>query len=433
MKLKSFFHSLRELRHFLLLFTTQALSSLGSAMTSYALVIWAYQQSGSALSTALLTVSSYAPYVVFSLFCGALVDRLDTRRTMLVSDALAACTTVAALVLLQTGRLQITHLYLLNALNGLMNTLQQPASEAATTALLPKSQYQRVGGLRYLSSSLSGLLTPVLAMALMTLGGLRAVMFADLATFAVAFTALLCFVRIPKRQTGNQHESFLDSTRQGLRFFRQAPGLLTLVLYLAAINLVSSMYEAALPSLLLSRSWGGEAAMGIFSTVTALATLMGSLLAVLLPAPKSRVRVVCGCLLVSMGTENFLLAFGRNLPTWCVGVALGWLLIPVMSANLDALMRLNIPEGMQGRVYAVRNALQFFTIPVGYVLGGALVDAVFRPLMRNPLPWLEMLFGRDEGNGAACFYAALALMGVLTCLFFQSRKSLKALEGDKAA
>lgn len=39
MKLKSFFHSLRELRHFLLLFTTQALSSLGSAMTSYALVI----------------------------------------------------------------------------------------------------------------------------------------------------------------------------------------------------------------------------------------------------------------------------------------------------------------------------------------------------------------------------------------------------------
>ena len=269
-------------------------------------------------------------------------------------------------------------------------------------------------------------------MALMMLGGLRAVMFADLATFAVAFTALLCFVRIPKRQTGSPHESFLDSTRQGLRFFRQAPGLLTLVLYLAAINLVSSMYEAALPSLLLSRSWGGETAMSIFSTVTALATLIGSLLAVLLPAPKSRVRVVCVSLLVSMGTENFLLAFGRNLPTWCVGAALGWLLIPVMSANLDALMRLNIPEGMQGRVYAVRNALQFFTIPVGYTLGGALVDAVFRPMMRNPLPWLEMLFGRDEGSGAACFYAALALMGVLTCLFFQSRKSLRTLEGEKA-
>ena len=63
MKLHSFFESLRELRTFLLLFTTQALSSLGSAMTSYALVIWAYQQSGSALSTALLAASPAAPAI----------------------------------------------------------------------------------------------------------------------------------------------------------------------------------------------------------------------------------------------------------------------------------------------------------------------------------------------------------------------------------
>lgn len=428
MKGNSFFQTLREMRGFLLLFVTQALSGLGSAMTSYALVIWAYQQTGSALSTALLTVSSYAPYVVFSLLSGAIVDRLDTRRTMLVSDTIAACTTVAALMLLQTGRLRIAHLYLLNALNGLMNTVQQPASEAATSALLPKKHYQKVGGLRYLSSSLSGLLTPVLAMALLSLGGLRMVMMADLATFAAAFVTLLCFIRIPKKNAPERAESFLDATRQGLRFFRKAPGLLTLVLYLAAINLVASMYEAALPALLLSRSWGGESAMGVFSTVTALSTLVGSILAFLLPAPKSRVRVICVSLLVSMGTENFLLAFGQNLPTWCVGTALGWTLIPIMSANLDALMRLNIPEDMQGRVYAVRNALQFFTIPLGYVAGGALVDGVFRPLMESPAPWLEALFGSDAGSGAACFYAALAFVGIGVCLFFQSRKSLGKLE-----
>lgn len=428
MKRKLFVQSLREMRGFLLLFVTQSLSGLGSAMTSYALIIWAYQQTGSALSTALLSVSSYAPYVVFSLLSGALVDRLDTRRTMLVSDTIAACTTVAAMILLQTGRLQIAHLYLLNALNGMMNTVQQPASEAATSALLPRKHYQRVGGLRYLSSSLSGLLTPVLAMALLSLGGLRAVMAADLATFAVAFVTLLCFLRIPKRTAPEEGESFLEAARQGLHFFRQAPGMLTVVLYLAAINLVSSMYEAALPALLLSRSWGGEGAMGVFSTVTALSTMVGSLLAFLLPAPKSRVRVICASLLVSMGTENFLLAFGRNLPTWCIGTALGWTLIPIMSANLDALMRLNIPQEVQGRVYAVRNSLQFFTIPLGYVAGGALVDNVFRPLMEKPAPWLELIFGSDAGSGAACFYAVLAFVGIGVCLFFQSRKSLRTLE-----
>lgn len=427
----SVFQSLREMRDFLLLFFTQAFSGLGSSMTSYALVIWAYNQTGSALSTAMLSISSYAPYVLFSLFCGALVDRLDTRKTMLLSDTLAACTTVMTFVLLKAGQLQIWHLYLLNAINGLMNTIQQPASEAATTALLPRQHYQKVGGLRYLSSSLSGLLTPVLAMALMSTLGLESVIVFDLVTFSIAFLVLLLFLRIPKPQKQSaQGESFLSATQQGIAFFRHARGLLTIVLFLAAINLVSSMYEAALPSLLLSRSWGGETAMGIFSSVTAFAMLLGAVVAFLLPAPKSRVKAVCISLLISMGTENFLLALGRSLPAWCIGGFLGWMTIPIMNANLDALMRLNIPEEMQGRVYAVRNSLQFFTIPVGKLLGGILVDRVFEPLMERNIPWLTALFGNDGGSGAACFYSLLAITGVCVCLFFQHRPELRELENE---
>ncbi len=151
-----FFSVLREMRTFLILWATQTFSSLGSAMTGYALVLWSYEQQGSALVTALLMVSSYAPYVLCSIFAGALSDRWDKRRTMLACDALAAATTVATLLLLRTGALRIWHLYALNAINGLMNTVQQPASEVATTALLPRRHYQRVGSLRYLASCRAG-------------------------------------------------------------------------------------------------------------------------------------------------------------------------------------------------------------------------------------------------------------------------------------
>ena len=64
---QSFFSTVHELRAYLLLWGTQTLSSLGSGMTGYALVIWAYGQEGSALSTALLMVASYAPYVLCSI------------------------------------------------------------------------------------------------------------------------------------------------------------------------------------------------------------------------------------------------------------------------------------------------------------------------------------------------------------------------------
>ena len=88
-----------SLRPFLLLWSTQSLSQLGSAMTSFALIIWAYGQTGSALSTALLTVCSYAPYVCLSVFAGALCDRWDKKTVMLASDSFAALCTAAVLVL----------------------------------------------------------------------------------------------------------------------------------------------------------------------------------------------------------------------------------------------------------------------------------------------------------------------------------------------
>lgn len=81
---------------------------------------------------------------------------------MLWCDTLAALGTLAVWLLLKAGCLQIWHLYIVNAMSGLMNTVQQPASEVATTALLPRRFYQRVGGLRYLSSSVTSILTPIL-------------------------------------------------------------------------------------------------------------------------------------------------------------------------------------------------------------------------------------------------------------------------------
>ena len=115
-------------------------------MTNFALIVWSYQQEGSALTTALLSVCSYAPYVVMSIFAGALSDKWSKKATMLVSDSFAALCTAAVLLLLLAGRLEIWHLYCLNALNGLMNTVQQPAADVATSLLTPKKYYQRACG-----------------------------------------------------------------------------------------------------------------------------------------------------------------------------------------------------------------------------------------------------------------------------------------------
>lgn len=418
----------KELHDFLLLWLTQSLSGLGSAMTSYALVVWSYQQEGSALSTALLSVCSYAPYVVMSIFAGALSDRWDKKRTLLLCDSFAAATTVAVLAMLRAGTLRLEYLYVVNALNGLMNTIQQPAADVVNTLLTPERYYQRVSGLRSFSSSVQSLLTPVLATALLAFAGLEAVICFDLATFGLAFITLLAWIRIPAVSRANpEAEGLLRAARQGLRYLRRNPGILHLMFFLAAINLTASMYQAALPALVLNR--GGSVALGTVNMVCGLAMLAGSLLASALPAPKSRIRVICNTLLLSMSTENLLLAVGPSLPYWCVGALLGWIGIPLMSANLDVVMRSRIPLDMQGRVWSARNSLQFFTIPLGYLLGGWLVDAAFEPwLAAADAPVLGAMFGTGKGAGAAVFFLALFLAGVATCVAFRRDKTLWELD-----
>ena len=412
---------IHQLKSYLLLWSTQALSALGSGMTSYALVLWLYLKNGSALETALLSVCSYAPYVVMSIFAGALSDRWNKKLTMLVCDLLAAASTVAVFALIRAGSLIAWHLYILNALNGLMNTIQQPASEVAATILIPKEYYQKTSGLRSFSQSLNSILTPILATALFAFGGIDTVIAFDLVTFAIAFAVLLLLIKIPENDRAKQQrEKLLDSARQGLAWLRKNPLILTLILYLACINLVASVYDAALPAMILSKPNGGETVLGIINTAVGLATLAGSVIVTFLPTPKNRVKVISLTLLLSMSSENFLLAFGKTPFVWCIGAVLGWIAIPLMNANLDVIYRSSIPLEMQGRVYSCRNTLQFFTIPIGFLLGGALVDKVFEPLMAaqpagSPL---VSIFGETKGAGAAMLFAIIGVAGVIVCLIF---------------
>ncbi|MEG1657324.1 MAG: MFS transporter [Christensenellaceae bacterium] len=424
----------KELRSFLILWSTQSFSALGSAITGFALIIWSYQQAGSALTTALLSVCTYAPYVLMSIFAGALSDRWNKKTTMLVCDTIAALTTVVVLILLQTNTLQIWHLYCINAVNGLMNTVQKPAADVTVTLLTPQKHYQKVSGLQSFSNSLVTILTPMVATPVLAFFGIKAVIFFDLFTFCVAFISLLCFIRIPQIQTAKENaESVLASAKAGLQYLKQNCGILHIILFFSLVNLTASIYNAALPAMLLSRNGGSETALGIINAVTGVTMMLGSIIASVVPAPKSRVRVICNALLISMSTENFFLAFGQTIPIWCIGAFLGWISIPLMNANMDVLFRSNIPIEMQGRVFAARNTLQFFTIPVGYFLGGILIDKVFEPFMaaQNPDGFMHMVFGLGKGSGAAVLFFVIAVFGALTCLVFRKDPHIWVLESKQ--
>lgn len=411
-----------ELKTFLILWATQSLSQLGSAMTGFALTLWLYQKTGSALQTALLSICSYAPYVLLSIFAGTLSDRWDKKKTMLACDTFAACCTLGLLVLLKTDALRPAHLYLLNALTGLMNTVQQPASEVAMTLITPQKHYQKTSGLTSFSISLVTILNPVLATAVFAFAGMDGVILCDLVSFLLAFLALALFIKIPKQQTaGKRRGSVLQESKAGLQYLKENGMILNLILFLAGVNLVASAFDAVLPALILSRKTGGETVLGIVTSCAGIATLIGSVIVTFLPAPKNRIRVIYLTMLFSLGTENYLMALTESPAIWCLGQLLGWTVVPIMGASLNVVLRSTIPVEMQGRVYACRNTLQFFTIPIGFFLGGLLVDAFCEPIMAQNIPWLTCLFGTGKGSGAAMMSFLLGIAGTVICLYFGRR------------
>lgn len=414
----------KQLKTYILLWSTQSLSALGSAMTSYALVLQLYLDSGSALKTALLSVCSYAPYVIMSIFAGTLSDRWNKKKTMLICDTVAALSTAAVLALIKADALTEVHLYIINAVNGLMNTVQQPAGEVAATQLIPKEYYQKTSAMRSFSQSLNSILTPVIATMIFSFAGIETVIAVDLLSFAIAFLALLFFIKIPEPEYPEEEQiGFIKQALEGLRWLRIHPLILELILFLACVNLTASAYDAALPAMILSKSAGGKSVLGAVNACVGVSSLIGSLLTAFAPPPKSRIRAICVCIFISICTENFLLAFAKTPLLWCIGSILGWLPIPYMNANMDVIFRNEIPPEIQGRIFSCRNTLQFFTIPLGLLLGGFLTDSVFEPFAysHRDSSLLTTLFGAEKGAGAAMLFFAVGSIGGVICLIFSLR------------
>ncbi|MBP3233825.1 MAG: MFS transporter [Eubacterium sp.] len=414
----------KGLKDFYILWSTQSLSQLGSAITAFALTLWLYEKTGSALNTAALRIFTYAPYVVMSIFAGALTDKFDKKKTMLVCDLLAALTTVVVFILYKTDMLAVWHLYLINAVSGLMNTVQQPASEVAYTMVIPKEHYQRTSGLQQLSRSLVTIGNPIIAAAVYGLAGLTSAIMIDLVSFAVAFVALACFINIPEVSEKEANEgSVLTLAKEGLVYLKDNPMILYIILFLAGVNFIASAFDAVLPAYIIPSPKGGNTVYGVVTSFSGIAMLAGSLIATAMPKPKNRVKVIFGSMLFALGTENFLLAFSRSPVLWCIAEVIGWIFVPVMSTNQTVIMRNTIPERLQGRVYACRNTLQFFTIPIGLLFGGLMVDEVCEPIMKGAGSTLQFIFGSGKGSGAALMLFILGILGTVMCLIFGRKLS----------
>jgi DHA3 family macrolide efflux protein-like MFS transporter len=410
-------NNLKSMRGFLLLWGSSAVSMVGSEMTNFALTVHVYEEQGTATSVALLRLFYFLPSILLCFAAGALADRIDKKKLMLAGVLAGGLATGAMLLLTGSGVLQIWHLYAINFAVSLVNAFVNPAVNVAVTLLSPREHAVRVSGMLLFSGSLSKIAGPILAAAVMSAGGLRTVFIADILSFAVAFLVLLLAVRIPPVPAGQAiKESFLKSCGTGLRYLRANKPIWKCILFLALINLLSSVSGdgSVMPSMVLARTGGSETALTVITSAVSFGTLVGSIAVTAAKRAKSRTRVMFLACAFSFLICNLSYGFGRGVPVWAVGAFLGWLLVPFITANNSAILRSTVPVELQGRVYAARDTVQYAPIPLGLYLGGFLADRAFEPLMRSASPLqqvLSVLVGTGKGSGMAVVMLITGLTG----------------------
>ena len=206
---------------FRILWAGQSLSLLGSGMTRFAVMIWAFQVEGTATALALLGFFNCLTYVIASPFAGVLVDRWNRRSVMVLADLGAGLMTAFLLAMFWLGRLELWHLYLAVGMVGVFEAFQELAFSASISRLVPRQDFTRSNAMLGLGRSAARMLSPAFAGLLLPLAGLGVVMLVDLFTLSLALLGLF-LVRIPApavSAVGRQASgSFKHEIKFGARF-----------------------------------------------------------------------------------------------------------------------------------------------------------------------------------------------------------------------
>src|SRR5215213_5137860 len=190
-----------RLRTFIIVWFGQLVSLVGTGLTSFGLGVWVFQRTGSATEYALISVFAVLPGILLSPVAGVIVDRHDRRKIMILSDSVAALSTLVIALLYVSGTLAVWHIYISAMVSSASSAFQFPAYSASTSLLVPKQHLGRASGMMRSASAISLIISPALAGVLVVQIGLQGIIAIDFSTFLVAMLALAVvrFPAVPRR------------------------------------------------------------------------------------------------------------------------------------------------------------------------------------------------------------------------------------------
>ena len=396
-------NSLRALQHrnFRLFIVGQGTSQIGNWVQLIATSWLVYRLSNSTLMLGLSAFSLQIPMLVITPFAGVLIDRLDVRRVLFATNALAMTQSLVMLALMVSGHIEAWHVIAGNAILGLGNAFDAPARQALISKLLP-NRAELTNAIALNSTVMNGarFVGPML-------GGLITATFGEVWSFAVNCTMRLAVLTALKATQIAQHvarKSHAGIVRQlmvGVEYaYGFFPSRCALVL-LALSSFCLQSYGSLMPWFASQRFHGDSRTLGLLYSSAGLGAVCGMLYL----ASRNNIRGLFKVIGWSAGVASVTLIAFSFAPS--LGLALPMLFVSALSmmltaASTNTVLQSIVPDELRGRIAALYVMSFLGMSPVGSLCSG----------------WLASLIGSQY---ALALFGAVGLLAALTYAHYFQR------------
>ncbi|SDH30245.1 Predicted arabinose efflux permease, MFS family [Leifsonia sp. 98AMF] len=353
------------------LWTSAGLSNLADGVMKVALPLVAIRYTDSPAIIAGLTFAFTLPWLLFALTAGALADRLDRRRLMLVANAARALFLAFLTMATLTGIGSIWMLYAAAICIGVAETVYDTSSQSILPQLVPRDRLSRANGRLYAAElTANEFVGPPLGGFLVATG--VALAFGAPVLLWLAAIGMLLLVRGHYRADRPERTTIRADIAEGLRFLRGSTLLRTLAIMVGVFNFASS----AVFTVFVLYAVGPQSAMkltdpgyGLLLTASAVGSVLGTFLAEpaerLLGRARGLALTIVGSLL-TVATPFFT----TNPFVIAAGMLIGGVTVSIWNVITVSLRQRVTPTRLLGRVNSAYRLLAWGTMPLGALAGG---------------------------------------------------------------
>lgn len=418
---------------FLLIWTGDFISTIGSGLAAFALGVYAFDSTGLATSTAMVMLCSFLPAFLLRPLGGVLADRFNRTFLMLAGNIGSAIGIGVTFLLLDKSASNFVFIYPGIILSSIFFACQNPAYKASVSDFLPEELYSKASGLLQLSNAGQFLIAPFLAGILMSMFSIKIVLLIDAFTFLFSAALVLLVIlrfNIPKKKPAEVNKfSIKEDISVGLKVIFKSKGIVFLISIVALLLFYVGLLQTLLPPMVLSFSTASV--LGISQSVCALGMLAASGFISVVQRKQSNRRIL-SISLFFMGVSFSFIGIVQNIWSVIIPGIIFFSVIPFVNSSVDVLIRKNIGNEAQGRAWSLISVFTYLGAVIAYASAGFLADRVFNPLFL-PGGILEESFGKVFGVGvgrgiAFMFFLSGILVSFLSVVVYKSRRIVELEE-----